>query len=274
MSLTIREQSEQLKAAAAERLPAEVLEVFERSIQDFLDQGVPSERIAAGDTLGSFTLNDATGTPVTLDQLVERARRSSSSTGVAGAPTATWRCAPTNRNSSRSCRLRARLVAISPQTTRPVPLHRREGRSRVHGALRPGQPPGPTGRHLFQHADDVLEGPTQAGPRPHKGQRRGLRPSCPGPPSLSSTRTARCASSTSSPTTGPAPRSPISSPRLANLGMDQAARRLEVVRGMDANRAKKEFSWTRARVGMRLRPSTRFHFVALWLVSIGTESRP
>ena len=43
MPLTIREQSDQLKAAAAERLPAEVLEVFDRSIQDLLDQGIPTD---------------------------------------------------------------------------------------------------------------------------------------------------------------------------------------------------------------------------------------
>jgi peroxiredoxin len=71
MSVTIREQSELLKAAAAERLPAEVVEVFDRSIRDLLDQGVPSSTIAVGDTLESFTLRDATGTLVTLGELVE-----------------------------------------------------------------------------------------------------------------------------------------------------------------------------------------------------------
>src|ERR1700719_4745358 len=49
MPLTIHEQSEQLKAAAAERVPVEVLEVFDRSIQDFLDQGIPAGSIKAGD---------------------------------------------------------------------------------------------------------------------------------------------------------------------------------------------------------------------------------
>jgi peroxiredoxin len=70
VSVTIREQSDQLKAAAAERLPAEVVEIFERSIQSLLDQGLPSGVIRAGDTLEPFTLDDATGTPVTLDELV------------------------------------------------------------------------------------------------------------------------------------------------------------------------------------------------------------
>ncbi len=71
MSVTIREQSEQLKAAAAERLPEEVLAVFDRSIQGLVDQGVPSNTITVGDRMESFTLNDATGAPVTLEQIVE-----------------------------------------------------------------------------------------------------------------------------------------------------------------------------------------------------------
>jgi len=71
MSVTIREQSEQLKAAAAEHLPADVVDVFDRSIRDLLAQGVPAGTVAVGDTLESFTLSDATGAPVTLDQLVE-----------------------------------------------------------------------------------------------------------------------------------------------------------------------------------------------------------
>jgi peroxiredoxin len=71
MTITIHEQSQQLKAAAAVQLPADVVEVFDRSIQDLLDQGVPADVIKVGDTLDSFTLSDATGAPVTLDHLVE-----------------------------------------------------------------------------------------------------------------------------------------------------------------------------------------------------------
>ncbi len=71
MALTIREQSDQLKAAAAERLPSEVVEVFDRSIEAFLEEGIPAGSIKAGDLLEPFTLDDATGTPVSLDQIVE-----------------------------------------------------------------------------------------------------------------------------------------------------------------------------------------------------------
>jgi peroxiredoxin len=68
---TIREQSDQLKVAAAEHLPAEVLEVFDRSVEDFLAEGVPAEVVKPGDRLESFILDDATGTAVSLDRLVE-----------------------------------------------------------------------------------------------------------------------------------------------------------------------------------------------------------
>jgi len=71
MNLTIRDQSEELKAAAADRLPTEVLEVFDRSIEEFLKQGIPADSIKVGDTLEPFTLDDATGNPVNLDQLVK-----------------------------------------------------------------------------------------------------------------------------------------------------------------------------------------------------------
>jgi len=71
VSVTIREQSEQLKAAAAEHLPGEVVAVFDQSIQNLLDQGVPSGALAVGDVLEPFTLDDATGAPVALNQLVE-----------------------------------------------------------------------------------------------------------------------------------------------------------------------------------------------------------
>jgi peroxiredoxin len=72
MSVTIREQSEQMQAAAAERLPSEVLDVFNRSIQNLLDEGVPPDLVAVGDALAPFTLEDAMGSPVSLDELTEK----------------------------------------------------------------------------------------------------------------------------------------------------------------------------------------------------------
>jgi peroxiredoxin len=68
---TIREQSAQVKTASAERLPAEVREVFDRSIENFLAEGVPAGAVKAGDRLEPFTLHDATGTAVSLGQVVE-----------------------------------------------------------------------------------------------------------------------------------------------------------------------------------------------------------
>jgi len=71
MALTIREQSAQMKAAAAERLPADVLEVFDRTIQEFVDQGIPADSVKVGTVLHSFSLDDASGNPVSLDQIVQ-----------------------------------------------------------------------------------------------------------------------------------------------------------------------------------------------------------
>ncbi len=70
MSPSIQEQSSDVQAAAADRLPPEVVAVFGDSIRALLDQGVPSGAVAVGDRLEPFTLDDATGTPVSLDQLV------------------------------------------------------------------------------------------------------------------------------------------------------------------------------------------------------------
>jgi peroxiredoxin len=71
MTVTIREQSDQQKEAAAAHLPPEVVAVFDRSIQGLLEEGVPAGAVAVGDTIESFTLNDAMNEPVTLDELVE-----------------------------------------------------------------------------------------------------------------------------------------------------------------------------------------------------------
>jgi peroxiredoxin len=68
---TIREQSGLLKAAAAETLPAEISEVFDRSAEGFLAEGIPAGAVKAGDRLDPFTLNDATGTAVSLSELLE-----------------------------------------------------------------------------------------------------------------------------------------------------------------------------------------------------------
>jgi peroxiredoxin len=71
MSMTIREQTDQVKAVAAEHLPPEVVGVFNRRINDLLDEGIPADSIKSGDILETFTLDDATGTPVSLETLIE-----------------------------------------------------------------------------------------------------------------------------------------------------------------------------------------------------------
>jgi peroxiredoxin len=70
MSPSIREQSEQLQEAAAAQLPRDVAEVFSRNSHQLGARGVPAGVVKVGDTLASFTLCNAVGTPVSLDDLV------------------------------------------------------------------------------------------------------------------------------------------------------------------------------------------------------------
>jgi len=70
MSLTIQEQSDQLKAASAQQLPAEVGAIFTSDQETRRAQGPPSDAVAAGDVLEDFTLPDATGKDVSLSDLV------------------------------------------------------------------------------------------------------------------------------------------------------------------------------------------------------------
>jgi hypothetical protein len=50
VAVTIRAQSEQLKAASAERLPAEVVAIFDRSVKQIRQRSVPSGVVAAPGT--------------------------------------------------------------------------------------------------------------------------------------------------------------------------------------------------------------------------------
>ena len=70
MSTTIQEQSDALKAASAQRLPAAVLETFTRDQAAWRAKGRPADAIAVGDVLNDFTLPDATGRDVSLSELV------------------------------------------------------------------------------------------------------------------------------------------------------------------------------------------------------------
>jgi len=70
MSPTIQEQSDQLQAASAGRVPPEVLEIFARDRAVLRERGTPTGAVAAGDLLKDFTLPDATGKVVSLSELV------------------------------------------------------------------------------------------------------------------------------------------------------------------------------------------------------------
>jgi peroxiredoxin len=66
---TIAEQANDVKAAIASQLPAEVVAVFASDQAALAAGGIPTGAVAVGDKLAAFTLPDATGQPRTLDEL-------------------------------------------------------------------------------------------------------------------------------------------------------------------------------------------------------------
>ncbi len=70
MSLTIKEQSEALQAASAERIPAEVGETFSRDREALVARGASADAVAAGGVIEDFALPDANGRSVSLSELV------------------------------------------------------------------------------------------------------------------------------------------------------------------------------------------------------------
>jgi peroxiredoxin len=66
---TIAEQVNDMKAAAATRLPAEVVTVFASDQAALADRGIPAGAVAVGDKLAPFALPDATGQTRALDEL-------------------------------------------------------------------------------------------------------------------------------------------------------------------------------------------------------------
>jgi peroxiredoxin len=114
---TIAEQVNDVKAAAASRLPAEVVAVFASDQAALAADGIPVGAVAAGDTLDAFTLPDATGQARTLDELT------SEGPAVIVFYRGGWcpYCNLTLRTYERDllpqlAAYSARLVAISPET--------------------------------------------------------------------------------------------------------------------------------------------------------------
>jgi peroxiredoxin len=70
MSATISEQAAEISAASAARMAPQVAQVFAEEQQGWRDHGAPEDAVRAGDLLADFTLPDATGTPVSLSELV------------------------------------------------------------------------------------------------------------------------------------------------------------------------------------------------------------
>jgi peroxiredoxin len=164
MSVSIREQSEQMKAAAAERLPAEVVQVFDQSIQNLVDQGIPLDAVSVGDKLASFTLSDALGTPIALDQLIE------SGPAVIVFYRGGWcpYCNLALRTYQRELvpelpAFGARLVAISPQTPDQSLSTVEKAELDFTVLSDPGNRVAKSIGIVFQQADDVLEAQRKLG---------------------------------------------------------------------------------------------------------------
>ncbi len=180
MPQTIREQSDQLKAAAAEHLPSEVLDVFDRSIQNLLDEGIPANSIKVGDALDQFTLDDATGNPVSLDELVE------SGPAVIVFYRGGW-CPYCNlalrtyqqELSPQLGAFGARLVAISPQSPDDSLSTVEKAALEFTVLSDPGARLADRIGIAFDQADDVLAAQRSARSRPDEGQRRRHRPPAP-----------------------------------------------------------------------------------------------
>jgi len=164
MSMSIREQSEQIQAAAAERLSAEVVGVFERNIQELLAEGVPTDVVSVGDTLMSFTLSDATGSPVSLDELV------TAGPAVIVFYRGGWcpYCNVALRTYQRElvpelAAFGARLVAISPQTPDQSLSTVEKAELDFTVLSDPGSRVAHSIGIAFQQADEVLEAQRQLG---------------------------------------------------------------------------------------------------------------
>lgn len=69
--MTIAEQANEIKTAAADRLPAEVVAAFASDQAALVAAGVPAGAVSVGDTLAPFALPDATGHTRTLEQLTD-----------------------------------------------------------------------------------------------------------------------------------------------------------------------------------------------------------
>ena len=203
MPLTIREQSDKLKAAATERLPAEVLEVFNRSIQNSLRPRCPDRKHQGGRRARSDHpqgRHRESGQPC---QLVENGQ------AVIVLYRGGWcpYCDLTLRASQQE--LLPQLGALGCPTGRHQPAVAR--RVALHGGkaalgFTVLSDPGldwPMGSASRSTNLTRFWPPTRPRTRPDEGERQGCRPPA-RPTVLVVDRIAPCASSTLSPTTPPA----------------------------------------------------------------------
>ena len=68
--MSLADKLGEISAASAKRMPEDVRAVMGKATQELRDSGILDRTIKVGDTLPSFTLNNADGTPVSSDDLL------------------------------------------------------------------------------------------------------------------------------------------------------------------------------------------------------------
>jgi peroxiredoxin len=164
MSVTIQEQSDQMRAGAAKSLPSEVVEVFTRNIQELVAEGLPADVVVVGDTLDAFTLNDANGSAVSLVEIL------SSGPAVIVFYRGGWcpYCNLALRTYQRElvpelAAFGARLIAISPQTPDQSLSTVEKAELDFTVLSDPGSRVAHSVGIVFQQPDDVLDAQSKLG---------------------------------------------------------------------------------------------------------------
>ena len=70
--MSLQEKLDELRQAAAERIPAELREVMHRAVEDLRASGIADRILKAGETAPAFELVDTTGQSVRSADLLAR----------------------------------------------------------------------------------------------------------------------------------------------------------------------------------------------------------
>lgn len=95
----LRKQIENLNNNMAEQVPQPVLDIFARSITELKQDNIESRSAKVGDAIPSFSLQNAKGETVDLDELLSKHDKIVLAFSVVyGVPTAIWSCEHCNKS--------------------------------------------------------------------------------------------------------------------------------------------------------------------------------